>query len=89
MYLSRGRVSPSLGYKAAGKPERHYEDYIWEILIGAPSGPHLEVCPRTGRYGTTLINIRTYRDSLWGYRLFGALYCSQARYESPGYQFSR
>ena len=85
MYLSRGRVSPSLGYRAAGKFERYHESCIWETLNDEPLGPHLEVCPRTGRCGTTLINIRTYRDSLWGYRLFGALYCSQARYESRGY----
>lgn len=77
MYLSRGLESRSLGYRVAGKLERYSEK---KKILGSTHdlllGPHLEVCTSNGRRGTTLISVRTYRNSLWGYRISGALHRS-------------
>ncbi len=84
MYLSRGRESQSLGYRVAGKLERFSAVFLFSGKYSSDLhlGPRLEVCKRNGRRGTTLISIRTYRNSLWSYRFFGALHRSQARYSN-------
>ena len=82
MYPSRGQGSRSLGYRVGGKLKCHLAKCsLLEITYVFASGHHSAVCTLNDHCWVTLMRCRTYRDSLWGYRIPGTLHSSQTRSE--------